>query len=73
MEQAERIELKGVICRIAHILFEIDTKMQPSLKERVDHLRESEYTDQDLRDLYDQYIEEIAEEYVERIEQSEKK
>lgn len=71
MEQAERTELKGVICRIAHIILDIDTKMQPSLSERVNKLREGDYTDQDLQDLYDQYIEEIAEEYVERIEKTE--
>lgn len=65
----ERIELKGAMCRIIHIVLEIDTKMQPSLHDRVEELRKREYTEQELQDLYDQYIEDVAEEYVKRIEQ----
>ena len=65
----ERMELKGAMCRIIHIVLEIDTKMQPSLHDRVEELRKREYTEQELIDLYDQYIEDVAEEYVKRIEQ----
>lgn len=57
------------MCRIIHIVLEIDTKMQPSLHDRVEELRKREkYTDQDVQDLYDQYIEDVAEEYIQRIE-----
>lgn len=66
----ERTELKGAMCRIIHLVLDIDTRMQPSLHDRVEELRKREkYTDQDVQDLYDQYIEDVAEEYVKRIEQ----
>lgn len=68
LQPAERLELKGVMCRIIHIVLEIDTRMQPSLHDRVEELRKREHTEQELQDLYDQYIEDVAEEYVKRIE-----
>lgn len=68
LEPAERLELKGAMCRIIHVVLDIDTRMQPSLHDRVGELRKREYTDQELQDLYDQYIEDVAEEYIQRIE-----
>lgn len=65
MTEAEKIELKGAIIRIAHVLFDIDTRMRPTLCERIDAL--GEHNDQQLSDCYDHYIEDVADEYVNRI------
>lgn len=67
LAEAERIELKGAMCRIIHLVLEIDTKMKPSLKDRVDALP-NDHTSEDLQDMYDKYVEEMAEQYVQRIE-----
>lgn len=67
LQEAERVELKGAICRIAHVILDIDTRMKPTLRERIDVLPEG-YTIQQLQDMYDQYIEDVAEEYIQRIE-----
>lgn len=63
----ERMELKGAMCRIIHIVLEIDTRIRPSLKERIDQMPEA-HTQEDIQNLYDQYIEDVAEEYIKRIE-----
>ena len=67
LQPAERLELKGAIIRIAHVLFDIDTRMRPTLRERIDAL--GEHNDDQLSDCYDKYIDEVAEEYCNRIEQ----
>lgn len=69
LQPTERLELKGAIIRIAHVLFDIDTRMEPSLSERINVLREKEYTDDQLREIYDKYMDELAEEYCNRIEE----
>lgn len=69
LQPAERLELKGAIIRIAHVLFDIDTRMKPSLSERINVLRSNDYTDDQLREIYDKYIDEVAEEYCNRMEQ----
>ena len=69
LEAAVRLELKGAIARIAYLLFEIDTRMKPSLSDRINELREGECTENNVREVYEKYIDEVAEEYVKRMEE----
>lgn len=61
------MELKGAMIRIIHIVLDIDTRIKPSLKERICQLPDA-HTQEDITALYDRYVDDVAEEYIRRVE-----
>ena len=62
MTEAEILQAKPGVCRIIATAFDIDTRMESSLKDRLGNLKAGVNPRQDqlIQKIYDEYIEEVA-------------
>ena len=67
MTKAEIMQAKPGVCRIIALAFDIDTKMEPTLKDRIGNLKcDTEANKQLIQKIYDEYIEEVADKVLEK-------
>ena len=68
MTRQELLEAKPGVCRLLAMAFDIDTKMEPSLRDRLGTLKAGIDPEQDklIQNIYDTYIEEVADKVLEK-------